>query len=130
MKFIENLIHQVSPILHFAARVGFGLLIMNHGYQKLMGFGGLATQMENMGLPFPQVVAYLAVAIEFGGGLLITLGFKTRIFAALFFAMMCVAFFHVHGADPFHVRELAAIYAMAALLLMSNGGGRFAITRE
>jgi putative oxidoreductase len=68
----------------------------------LSGFGKIfapeATQgyIASAGLPFPQLAFLAAVAIEIGGGLLLVVGYKTRI------AAIALAVFSVAAAFAFH----------------------------
>lgn len=39
---------------------------------------------------------------------------------------MCVAFFAVHGGDPFAARELALVYLVVFVLMYAAGPGRYA----
>lgn len=39
---------------------------------------------------------------------------------------MCVAFFAVHGGDPFAARELALVYLVVFVLMYVAGPGRYA----
>ena len=40
---------------------------------------------------------------------------------------MCIAFFVVHGSDPFAVKELAFIYLVVFILLYIAGPGKFSL---
>lgn len=110
-------------------RLGMGLAIAYHGYQKV--FGGIMPQMiegvGKMGFPAPTLFAWLAALSEFAGGILIALGLGTRI-ASFFVAFtMGVAFFVAHGSDPFQVKELAFLFGIVAIGLMLTGGGCYAL---
>lgn len=73
---------------HAAALVGrilVALLFVLAGWNKIGGFEGTAGYIASKGLPMPQVLAALTIALELGGGLLLMIGFKTRIVAMLFF---------------------------------------------
>ena len=49
------------------------------------GFEGVAGYIASKGLPVPQVLAALTIALELGGGILLVVGYKVRIVAILFF---------------------------------------------
>ena len=40
---------------------------------------------------------------------------------------MCVAFFAVHGGDPFAAREPALVYLVVFVLMYAAGPGRYAV---
>jgi putative oxidoreductase len=112
-------------------RLGFGLGIAYHGYQKI--FGGRMEKftegVASMGFPAPAFFAWFAALGEFAGGLLLAAGLATRLSAYWVATVMAVAAFVRHGADPFDRKELALAYLVAALALALAGGGRFALER-
>jgi putative oxidoreductase len=81
-------------------RVVVGVLFFVHGAQKMLGWWGgpgFSTMMsgfESQGIP--PVLAFLAIAAEFFGGLGMILGFLTRIAAFGISVNMVVAIFTVH----------------------------------
>ena len=121
-------IPMLKPIAHTVFRVLAGLLFAQHGAQKLFGllggFGGTpgakAPLMGMMGL---------AGVIEFGGGLLIAIGFFTRPVAALAAAEMAFAYFTVHLPQGFwpiqNQGELAMLYGATWVYFATHGAGQF-----
>lgn len=90
-----------SP-LALAARVLMALLFVPAGFSKIAGFAGTAGYIGSVGLPFPQLGAVIAIAVELGLGLALLVGFKTRI-SALVIAVFTVAagvFFHAYWSMP------------------------------
>ncbi len=84
-----------------------------------------------MGLPFPTLGFLLAVAVEVGGGVLLVLGFQTRIVAlvlAVFSVVTGVVFHHAIG-DQNQLFNLLKNIAMAGGLLqiMTFGPGAFSL---
>lgn len=66
-----------------------------HGWQKIAGhMHGITGMLPHLGIP--AWMAYLVVAAEFGGGILVVVGFLTRFAAATIFIDMMVAIFKVH----------------------------------
>jgi putative oxidoreductase len=78
------------PIL--LARVSLGLFFAISGFNKLFvpaKFAGLVASMKAIGLPFPTFMTLLLASTEFYGGMLLTIGFLTWLWAlALAFAMV------------------------------------------
>ena len=106
-------------------RILMGAGIAYHGYGKVFGgnIEGLTQGVAAMGLPFPELMAWMAALSEFGGGLLIVLGLFIRPAALFVFITMSVAAFIAHGSDPFAKKELALAYwTMAGALTLTGAG--------
>jgi putative oxidoreductase len=118
-----------SPVLS-AFRIIFGLLYTIHGSQKLFGWPVAA--------PGPIAVGdwpyWWAGLIEFVLGIMITLGFMTRIAAFIASGEMAFAYFYQHwpplkggGTASFwpieNGGELAIMFCFAFLLLATTGAG-------
>ena len=118
-------------------RVGVGLALMPHGAQKLFGwFGGYGLEgtgqwMASIGLQPGLLMAALAGAAEFFGGLALLLGLLTRPAAALTAFTMLIAVFSVHIGNGFFMAnngyEYAFVLLVAALSLLVSGGGRYSV---
>src|SRR5688500_4196378 len=89
----------------WAALVGRLLLaaiFVMSGFSKIGGFEGTAGYIAGKGLPIPQVLAALTIAIELGGGILLVLGWKSR-WAALaiaVFTLLAALIFHNYWTFP------------------------------
>jgi putative oxidoreductase len=71
-----------------------------HGYPK--AFGGMHHFVDTVrGLHLPGWLAYLAVAAELGGGILVIVGFLTRFVSLCICIDMLVAIFGVHLKNGF-----------------------------
>jgi len=113
-----------------ALRLGAGLgLSLAHGINKLPPSDQFIEGVEAMGLPLPIVGAWAAALAEFLGGILVAIGLLTRPAAFFALATMCVAFFVVHGGDPFSDRELAMLYGLPMLAFCLAGSGRLSVDR-
>lgn len=115
-------------------RVLMGIGIATHGYSKIFGgekFGEgvkkLASFVESLGLPLPFLLAWLAAISEFLGGILVVIGFLTRVSALFIFITMSVAAFVAHANDPFSKKELALAYWTIAGTLVLTGAGVFSL---
>lgn len=108
-------------------RALMGTGIAYHGFGKV--FGGRMDQfaggVAKLGFPMPEAFAWAAALSEFAGGVLIIVGFQTRLAALFVFATMSVAAFLAHAADPLKVKELALAYwTMAGTLILTGAGPR------
>lgn len=112
--------------LLLAARIVFGVLLMTHGVAKWQNFETLCAIFPDplgVGSRTSLVLAVFAEVIcplGFITGTLYRLALIPMIFT------MCIAFFSVHGGDPFAARELAMLYLAAFVLLWFAGPGRYA----
>ena len=110
--------------LYALLRIVAGLLFACHGAQKLFGaLGGTAMTSNPMML--------VAGIIEFGGGLLIALGFLTSWAAFLASGQMAVAYFMVHAKGGFwpiiNKGELAVVYCFLFLYIAARGAGPYSV---
>ena len=119
-------------VVEAAALVGrllLAALFLHEAWSKLTGYAGALAYMQVYGLP-GQLLP-LAIATELGCGLLIVLGFYTRV-AALVLAAFCVAtavLFHINLSDRsqlLHFEKDLAI-AGAFLVLFAHGSGAWSL---
>ena len=91
MRFLDRL----QPLALLLLRAALGAIFIAHGAQKV--FGGIKG-FEGMvsGLGFPWWMAFVVAAVEFGGGILVLVGFLTRLAALAIFTEMCGAIVKVH----------------------------------
>ncbi len=109
-------------------RVAIGLFMaFGHGLGKVPPGEGLVGGVVAMGFPAPLFFAWMAGLAEFAGGILVALGFMTRINAFFAAFTMVVAAFIVHGADPFKTKEMSLLYLVAFLVFMIRGSGRYSL---
>jgi putative oxidoreductase len=109
-------------------RVFIGAAMMTHGWGKM--FGGLAKFTEfvaSLGVPAPQVMAFLAAFAESFGALFLVVGLLTRPAALMLAATMAVAALGAHGADGFAKQELAWLYFFPCILFLLKGAGKWSL---
>ena len=116
------------------ARVLLSAIFLQAGFNKLMGPVSSIAYIAKLGLPVPQATWALTVAVELIGGLMILVGFRTRL-AAPILAVFCVvtAFAaHYHPGDTGQMIHFMKNLAIAGgfLQLAATGPGRYAIGRS
>ncbi|MGI9289090.1 MAG: HvfX family Cu-binding RiPP maturation protein [Pseudomonadales bacterium] len=80
-----------------ALRLFLAPIMLQSGWTKYVGFEGTASWFEHsLGLPFPGLMAALAVGTELLGGVLLIAGLGTRLIAVPLMVVMLVAAFAVH----------------------------------
>lgn len=120
-----------------ALRVPVGIIFAAHGAQKLFGwFGGYGLEgtgqfFDSVGLTPGYVMALLAGAVEFFGGLALVFGVLVRPAAAALAVAMLIAIFAVHFRKGFFLTGGGYEYALAlfaaSVSLLVSGGGRLAV---
>lgn len=126
-------LHPVRDVVLLLSRVLLGVVLVAHGWDKLVGTGLAATGdgFAAMNVPAPQVSAAAAGAVELVGGLLLMLGLLTPLAGVLVALVMAGAFAMVHaGAGVFVADggwELVAVIGLAALTFAAVGPGRFSL---
>lgn len=91
MTFLDRL----QPLGLLILRLVLGTIMIAHGWQKIAGhLHGIMGMLPHLGIP--AWMAYLVVAAEFGGGILVVLGLLTRFAATAIFIDMTVAILKVH----------------------------------
>lgn len=122
----RTLDNRASRIL-FLARLAIGSTFLSHGWQKLMQFDDLAqTFPDPLGIG-SQASLILALFAELACPVGFIFGLLYRLALIPMITTMAVAFFVIHGADPFAVRELAFLYLVVFILLWITGPGRYSI---
>jgi putative oxidoreductase len=109
-------------------RLGTGVIIAAHGYQKLFmfGIGGTTQFFAGVGAPLPEITAPLVAILEFAGGIALILGVLTRLVALALAIDMLAALVIVHLPNGFFLPDgiefvLALLTAFATLALTGAG---------
>ena len=77
-------------------RILLALIFLVAGYRKLMGVAASAGYFAKLGFPMPEVMVWVAIAIELGGAILLIVGWKTRWVAWLLALFTVIAAFAAH----------------------------------
>lgn len=98
----------------------FGGLLFSHGIAKWSNFDTMSTMF-----PDPLGIGSSAsLSLAIFGEVICSLGFIVGAFYRLalipMIFTMCIAFFVIHGADPFAVKELALVYLAIFIIRKSK----------
>ena len=108
-------------------RLSFGILMMMHGYDKLINFSTLQHKFMNfMGIGSTMSLA-LVVFAEFFCSLFLILGLFTRLAAIPLIIATCVMVFKAHNAEVFGDGQTAALYLTGYIVLLLVGPGRISV---
>ena len=107
------------------------VIFLGHGAQKLFGsFGGprisgFAKMLQQLGVKPAKLMAILAGLAEFGGGILVMLGFLDALLALALIGVMIVAVLTVHrrtaSLSPMGATSSTWLAGMALTLLIGAG---------
>ncbi len=121
-------------------RIALVVIFVMSGAQKLMDLTPVAGMIGSKGLPQPMVLAVIAGLAELVGGLLIVIGFQTRLVSLglLVLTVLATYFFHDFWNQPQGQDQMNnMIHAMknlsicgAFLMLAGTGPGRFSVDRR
>jgi putative oxidoreductase len=110
-----------EPRVLSIVRIVVGLLFLEHGSAKLLGFPPGATAPATFGL------IWFAGAIELVGGALVAIGLLTRPAALIMSGEMAIAYFMPHAPANFfpivNRGDAAVLYCFIFLYLAVAGGG-------
>lgn len=124
---------QVRDVALLLARILLGVVLIAHGWQKLVtnGIGATSQSFTEMGVPLPPVSATFAAVVELVGGALILAGAATAIVGLLVVLDMIGAAVLVHLSKGVFASdggwELVGMIAAAALLVAATGAGRYSV---
>lgn len=123
VKYTAGAISGALLILRLAA----GILMMNHGYDKLVNFVSYKAKfMDLLGIG-PTASLCLVIFAEFFCALFIAIGLFTRLAAIPLIIAMGVALFSAHQGDFFGKGEMAALYLASFVVLLITGPGKISV---
>jgi putative oxidoreductase len=108
-------------------RLGLGIIMMHHGYQKLIHFSDIQDKFLNFLGMGTTVSLSLVVFAEFFCSLFLILGLFTRLAAIPLIITMCVVLFKVQGGAVFTDGETATLYLTGFIVLLFVGPGKVSI---
>ena len=124
MDFLFN-----PPLAHFVLRVVIGVLLTLHGYSKIKSFSSTAGWFDSIGLKPGKFWLLVAIAVEFGGGILLVLGILVQLAGLLVAVQMLVAMWKVKWGKASLIGqggwELELLYFLAGVSLALTGGGLY-----
>ncbi len=111
----------------FLLRIAFCLAFMSHGWQKWLNFESLSTTFPDPLGVGSEASLVLALFAELLCPAAVIVGFLYRLALIPMLFTMGMAFFVIHGGDPFAARELAFLYFTVFFTLWLAGPGRVSV---
>ena len=124
---LEAVLHIWAPTILSLLRIMVGLLILQHGVQKILGFP------PNPAYANLQIYSLIGTAgmIELVGGTLLTLGLLTRPVAFILAGEMAFAYFIVHAPRTFmpiaNGGTLAVLFCFIFFYFVFAGPGPYSL---
>jgi len=105
-----------------AGRILIALIFLLAGFGKLTGFAGTVGYIASKGIPLPQLAAVGAIIVELGGGIMLVVGWKTRLAAAAIFIFTALAalIFHNFWSVPPDQAQNQMIHFMKNISMMGG----------
>ena len=127
----------VNDAMLAIGRILIAIIYISSGLEKFMALSEVTAQLASKGFPAANVFAYAAAALELGGGILIVLGWQTRIvaLALAIFTGIAAYFFHdfwhlpagmEHTNNMIHFMKNVSIMG-GFLILCAAGAGRYSL---
>ncbi|MBP9817038.1 MAG: DoxX family protein [Candidatus Pacebacteria bacterium] len=119
----------IAPLI---LRVSVGLIFAMHGWQKLQGgLGQTAGFLDSLNFPAPEVFAFVLIAAELVGGIMLILGLFTHWVAKILAIVAVVAFATVHATKGFFISgggyEFILLILAVSVALIFLGPGKFSL---
>jgi len=108
-------------------RLGLGILMMMHGYDKLVHFGAKQNTFMNFLGTGSTLTLALVVFAEFFCSVFIVLGLFTRLATIPLIITTCVIIFKVNHGHVFLDDETAPLYLTGYLVLLLVGPGKASV---
>jgi len=127
----------VNDAMLALGRVVIAIMFVMSGLEKFMDLGAAATEIGSKNLPMPYELAVLTACLEFGGGILVIVGWQTRLvaLALALFTGAAAYFFHdfwhipvgpQHTDAMIHFMKNVSVIG-GFLMLCAAGAGRYSI---
>jgi len=104
-------------------------LFIVYGFFKLTGYAGTVAYMNKQGMP--GFFAALAVIVELGGGILLLIGYQTRLVALglAVYVVIAALIAHAHFSDGGQLVHFMKNMAITGGLLafVASGGGAYSV---
>jgi putative oxidoreductase len=118
---------------HAALRIVIGVIMTAHGWAKLTDLAAWQGRVAELGIPYPEVAAYLAIAGELLGGLGLVFGLLTRVAALGVISVLAVAILTVHLHNGLLMEnggfEFPLVLLVGALFILITGPDRLSADR-
>jgi putative oxidoreductase len=126
-------IKETAPVGLMILRVVLGIAFAVHGWMKWQtGIDGVAGFFGSIGVPAPELMAWVVTIVELVGGIFLIIGFLTQFVSILLLLDMLGAILFTRISGPFIDGggiswEKEAVFAAAAVCLILAGPGIWSV---
>ena len=119
----------INAVAALVGRLMMSAIFLMSGYGKVVAYATTAAYMEKNGLP-GQLLP-ITILVELGGGILLAIGYQTRLVAIILagFTLVAASIFHSNFGDRNQLIHFMKNVAIAGgfLLVFANGGGAWSV---
>ena len=127
MKKLFSLYNLDTDLSALLLRLILGGLFIYHGYFCIEHVQEYRPMSQPI-IGIPGKLSYdLIMVFQLGCGILLCLGFLTRLSVLPITFMMTIAFFVAHKKDTFQVKELAFAYMLISIVVFITGSGKYSL---
>jgi len=131
---LGGIYERLSPFSYAFMRFSAGAVLVPHGVQKIMGDWATTRGIKNItevGLPFPEILAYLTVFSESIVAVCLAIGLFTRLAAVIIWIQMLVIITMFQWKFGYFWTnrgiEFALLWWLLVTAIFFRGGGRYSI---
>lgn len=110
-------------------RLIFGGLFVYYGYSKIAAYDQILPMFGDIIGIGSKLSFHLVIFAEFFCGILVTIGFLTRLSVIPIFITMAVAYFIAHANDPFTAKAIVFVFMLLSIVIFVLGSGKFSVDR-
>lgn len=127
---MKSFIRVVQDIVLMLTRIGFGLILIAHGWHRWqqVGISAEISYLQDQGVPRPELWAWGATALEIVGGLLMVLGLAVPLVAVTVVVQQIMIIAWLKWPQSIYLTEGGFEYntalALLGLVFFGFGSGR------
>lgn len=123
-----------NTVVPLIGRILLAILFLIAGYNKITNIGGTVGYFGKVGVPAPEILVWVVVAVELLGGLLLVIGWQTRIVAwgMAIFTLLTALIGHKFWVDPSQTTQFLKNLSIIGgfLVLAASGAGRLSVDKR
>jgi putative oxidoreductase len=123
-----------NTVVPLVGRILLAALFLIAAYNKVTNVAGTVGYFGKLGLPSPDILVWVVIAVEAVGGIFTVIGFQTRVVAwgMAIFTLLTAIFGHKFWVDPGQMTNfLKNLSIMGGFLMLAVAGpGRLSVDRR